>query len=319
MKSIRMTGSAQQPGLTQAEIPEPKPQKGEVSVRVYAAGVTPTEIGWYPTSHTKSGDVRMGAVPSHEFSGVIAEIGDGVTGLAVGQEVFGMNDWFWDGALAEFCLTRPEWIAPKPRHLSHAAAASVPIGALTAWQGLFVRAKLRAGERVLIHGGSGAVGVFAIQLARLHDAEVITTVSTHHVEFAGELGANQVIDYKTSHFENQVKDIDVVFDAVGGETLRRSWGVLKAGGRMVTIASGEETTKDERVKDAFFIMEPNREQLTNIGRLIDTGKLRTVVDAVLPFSQAAEAYTGTVKRSGRGKLVIAVGQSESLSQASTPR
>jgi NADPH:quinone reductase-like Zn-dependent oxidoreductase len=268
--------------------------------------VTPTELAWDPTWHAKNGDPRIGAVPAHEFSGEIAEIGEGVAGLSAGQEVYGMNDWFADGALAEYCVTRPEWIAPKPRHLSHAEAASVPIGALTAWQGLFERAKLQRGERLLVHGGAGAVGVFAIQLARWCGAYVTTTVSAQNFEFVKGLGADQVIDYKAAPFENQVRDVNVVFDAVGGETLRRSWSVLKPHGRLVTIAVGGDTSPDERARKAFFIVASNRQQLVEIGRLLDAGDLRPVVDTRVPLSQADEAYTGTVERKGRGKVVVVV-------------
>ena len=306
MKAVCLFDSASKPVLIEKEIPRPKPRPGEVVVRVYAAGVTPTELAWYPTSHLKNGDQRTGAVPSHEFSGEIADIGEGVAGIAIGEEIYGMNDWFADGALAEYCVTQPDWIAPKPRRLGHAEAASVPIGALTAWQGLFERAKLQAGERVLVQGGAGGVGVFAVQLARWRGAHVTTTVSAHHVEFVKDLGANQVIDYQAAPFEKQMHDIDVVFDVVGGDTLRRSWSVLKPNGRLVTIASDNETTQDERTKAAFFIVEPDRKQLVEIGRLLDAGELRPVVDQVVPFSRASEAYTGKVERKGRGKLVVAL-------------
>jgi NADPH:quinone reductase-like Zn-dependent oxidoreductase len=145
MKAIRLSGSTSEPIFSETDIPMPKPGAGEVAIRVFAAGVTPTEVLWYPTSHARNGDPRTGAVLSHEFFGEIAGIGDGVTGLSIGQEIFGMNDWFADGALAEYCLTQPQWIAPKPRRLSHVEAVSVPIGALAAWRGLFDRAKLQAG------------------------------------------------------------------------------------------------------------------------------------------------------------------------------
>lgn len=311
MKAMRLADSAQTPVLIERDILQPKPRKGELLVRVYAAGVTPTELSWYPTSHKKNGDQRTGAVPSHEFSGEITEIGDGDAGLSIDQEIYGMNDWFADGALAEYCVTQPQWIAPKPRHLSYAEAASVPIGALTAWQGLFDRARLQPGERVLVHGGAGAVGVFAIQLAHSRGAHVTTTVSAHNIEFVKGLGANQVIDYKAAPFEKEVRGMDVVFDTVGGDTLRRSWGVLKQNGRLVTIASDTETTADERAKAAFFIVEPNRQQLVEIARLLDAGNLRPVVDNIVPFSQASEAYTGAVEKKGRGKLVVVVAEPES--------
>jgi NADPH:quinone reductase-like Zn-dependent oxidoreductase len=299
--------------LIQKDIPRPELRDGEVLVRVYAAGVTPTELVWYPTSHLKTGEPRTGAVPCHEFSGEIARIGEGVAGLSAGQEIYGMNDWFADGALAEYCVTRPEWIAPKPLRLTHVEAASVPIGALTAWQGLFDRAKIQPGEHVLVHGGAGAVGIFAIQLARSRGALVTTTVSAHNIEFVKRLGANQVIDYKAARFEEEVRDIDVVFDTVGGDTLRRSWVLLKPAGRMVTIAADSENTHDERERQAFFIVEPNNQLLLEISRLLDARKLQSVVDRVLPFPQASEAYTGAVPKKGRGKQVVALVESSSAS------
>ena len=310
MKAMLLAESPQSPLLRESDIPQPQLRPGEVLVRVFAAGVTPTELVWYTTSHRKNGDPRTGAVPCHEFSGEIAGIGDSVAGLSIGQEIYGMNDWFADGALAEYCVTQPDWIAPKPRRLSHPEAASVPIGALTAWQGLFDRAKLQPGEHVLVHGGAGAVGVFAIQLARSRGAHVATTVSAHNFEFVKSLGADQVIDYKAVRFEKAVRDIDVVFDTVGGDTLRRSWGVLKQGGRMVTIAADSENAREEREQQAFFIVEPNRQQLIEISRRLDAGELQAVLDLVLPFPQALDAYTGAVQKKGRGKLVVTLAGSE---------
>ncbi len=271
---MRFIDPAKSGALIAEELPQPKPQGGQVLVRVYAAGVTPSEVGWYPTTQTKSGGLRSGAVPSHEFSGVIAGFGEEVDGLEEGQPVYGMNDWFADGALAEYCISEPDWIAPKPRSLDHNQSASVPIGALTAWQGLFDRAKLQAGQRVLVHGGAGAVGVFAIQLASSRGAHVITTVSADDFDFVRALGAHEVIDYRSEAFEGHVRDVDVVFDTVGGDTLRRSWGVLKPGGRLVTIAAGGKAATDERTKLAFFIVEPSRSQLLAIANMLDEGKLR---------------------------------------------
>jgi len=307
MKAICISESAAGATLVEKELPRPRAAAGEVTIRVRAAGVTPTELGWYPTSHDRNGGARTGAVPSHEYSGEIAETGAGVTGLAEGDEVFGMNDWFADGALAEYCVTRPEWIAAKPRRFSYDEAATVPIGALTAWQGLFERAKVEPGERVLIHGGAGAVGVFAVQLAHQRGARVTATVSGGNVEFVKGIGAEHAIDYRTARFEDEGRVFDVVFDAVGGETLRRSWAVLKPNGRMVTIASDGSASEDERVKRAFFIVEAKRQQLEEVARLLDGGELRTFVDVVAPFAKAAEAYTGALPRTGRGKVVVAVG------------
>jgi NADPH:quinone reductase-like Zn-dependent oxidoreductase len=284
--------------VVEKDLPQPQPGPGELLVRVYAAGVTTAELDWYPTAHTKTGERRSRAVPGHEFSGINTE---------TGEDVYGMNDWFADGAMAEYCVTRPAYVAPKPRSLTHVEAASVPIGALTAWQGLFDRAKLQSGDRVLVHGAAGGVGIFAVQLARYRGARVVATASAHNADFLRRLGVEDVIDYRTARFEDKVRDIDVVFDTVGGETLERSWGVLAQHGRMVTIAAASERQTDERVKQAFFIVEPNQEQLTEISDLIEEGYVRPCVDAVIPLAQASAVYAGYAgRRQGRGKLVVSV-------------
>ena len=219
-----------------------------------------------------------------------------------------MNDWFAEGALAEYCVTRPEWIANKPQGLSHEESASVPISALTAWQGLLERGRLQPAERVLIHGGTGAVGMFAVQLAHIHGARVITTVSGSNIALVKSLGADEALDYRGRPFEDFVREIDLVFDTVGGDTLQRSWQVLKPDGRLVTIAADSESTSEDRIRQAFFIVEPNGTQLAEVGKLLEAGKLRTALDVVLPVSAATEAYAGTVARQGRGKLVISTRQ-----------
>jgi NADPH:quinone reductase-like Zn-dependent oxidoreductase len=309
MKAMRLMNKAGGATLVEEEVWQPMPEPGEILVRVRAAGVIPTELGWYPTTHTKTGETRNGAVPGHEFSGIVAAVGDGVTGVEVGQEIYGMNDWFADGATAEYCVTLPTSIAAKPKSLSHVEAATVPISALTAWQGLFDRAKLRTGERVLVHGGAGSVGIFAVQLARSRGAHVIATASEQNLAFVSELGADEVIDYRKERFEDRAGKVDVVFDTVGNETLQRSWGVLKKDGRMVTIASDVEGTDDPKLKAAFFIVEPNREQLEGVARMLEEGALRTFVSTTVPFEQAEQAYVnGHVPRVGPGKIVVAVAE-----------
>jgi NADPH:quinone reductase-like Zn-dependent oxidoreductase len=309
MKAMRLMNMAGGATLVEEGIPQPRPGPGEVLVGVRAAGVIPTELEWYPTTHTKTGEARNGAVPGHEFSGIVAMVGEGVTGIAAGQEIYGMNDWFADGATAEYCLTLPASIAAKPKSLSHIEAASVPISALTAWQGLFDRAKLQAGERVLIHGGAGAVGIFVVQLARSRGAYVISTASGKNLAFVSGLGANEVIDYRKERFEDRAGKVDIVFDTVGDETLQRSWGVLKKDGRMVTIVSDVEGTDDPKLKAAFFIVEPNREQLEEVAQMLDKGALRTFVGATVPLEQAGQAYAnGHVAKTGPGKIVVAVAE-----------
>jgi NADPH:quinone reductase-like Zn-dependent oxidoreductase len=300
MKAIQVNNSNHGLPLIASEIPQPRPSEGELLISVRAAGVTPTELEWYPTSHTKDGTPRKGAVPGHEFSGIIAELGKNTKGFEVGQEVYGLNDWFAEGATAEFCLTTPQSIAAKPASLTHEAAATVPIGALTAWQGLLERAKIQPGERVLIHGAAGAVGIFAVQLAHLHGAHVIGTASAANLDLIARLGADEVLDYRASRFEDRTQKVDVVFDGVGGETLARSWSMLKPSGRMVTIV-------DEASKDAFFIVEPNQKQLIEVAKLLDAGKLKTYVGAVVPLADASSAYSGVVpKTRENGKVVVAI-------------
>jgi NADPH:quinone reductase-like Zn-dependent oxidoreductase len=306
VKAYRLQNSSPKPVLVEEQMATPKPGRGEILVRVHAAAITPSEIIWYPTHHNRDGSPRLAAVPCHEFSGEVAEAGEGVRGFSRGQEVYGMNDWFDEGALAAYCVTKPEWIAAKPRTLSHEEAAAVPISALTAWQGLFDRARLQAGDRVLIHGGAGSVGMFAIQLARQHGAEVIASVSAHDLEYAKSLGAAVALDYQARPFEEVVPELDVVFDAVGGETLRRSWQVLKPGGRLVTIAADSEAATEDRVKQAFFIVEPSTAQLLEIGKRVDLGTLQTSPVQVEPFSAARLAFAGAPAAKRRGKVVVAV-------------
>jgi len=307
VKVMAVNNAKQGPLLIASALPQPQPGEGELLIRVRATGVTPTELLWYPTTHTKQGGARTRAVPGHEFSGIIAAVGKGADGFNVGDEIYGMSDWFADGATAEFCLTQPQNIALKPKSLTHELAATVPIGALTAWQGLFDRAKMQSGERVLIHGAAGAVGLFVVQLAHLRGAYVIATASARDAEFVKQLGADEVIDYETSRFEDQVENVGIVFDAIGGETLDRSWAVLKPGGRIVTIAADSEVTGDQRVREAFFIVEPNQEQLLEVAKLLHAGSLKAFVSAVVPLEEASIAYSRAVPdKRGHGKVVIAV-------------
>lgn len=305
MKVMRLADSTQPAQLVEASIPQPQPGRGEVLIRVAAAGTIRTELGWYPHTHDRSGNPRKGAVPAHEFAGSIAALGEGVTDFTIGQHIYGMNDWFCDGALAEYCLTTPGAIAPAPRTLTPTQAATVPISALTAWQGLFDRGHLHPGDRVLVHGAAGSVGLFAAQVAHLHGAHVVGTAGGHDIAFARQLGIAQVIDYHTARFEDVLSErFDIVFDTVGGDMLVRSLPLLKSGRFAITVSSTHENAIDERIRSAFFIVEPNQRQLMEIAALIDTYKLRTWVKATLSLAQADDAYNSTIP--GHGKVVVAV-------------
>jgi NADPH:quinone reductase-like Zn-dependent oxidoreductase len=317
MKAMCLRSELGVRSLAPAELPIPVPRPAEVLVRVHATGVIHTELGWYPTTHTPEGGARENAVPGHEFSGVVARVGADAGEFQEGDEVFGMNDWFADGAVAEYCLAAVSGVARKPSTLSHAEAASDPISALTAWQGLHDRAALRAGERVLIHGAAGAVGTFALQFAHRAGAQIFATASARDADFVRDLGAAQVIDYRSQKFEEHVGKVDVVFDAVGGEVLTRSWNVLAPGGRLVTIASASEGADDERTKAAFFIVEANREQLSQIAQLLDASELRTFVAGTFPLAEAAAAYARPERQDWQhGKVVITINSDASASQTS---
>jgi NADPH:quinone reductase-like Zn-dependent oxidoreductase len=291
VKAIRLHHVDGPKSLLYEDAPKLIPKEHQVLVRVYATAITPTELDWYPTFHTPEGGMRpFPIILGHEFSGVVEAFGSGCLGIQVGDPIYGLSDWFIDGAQAEYCLTVPANIAPKPVTLEHTHAAAVPISALTAWQALIDRAHLSAGQRVLIHGAAGGVGSFAVQLARHQKAHVIATASATNTDFVKALGADEVIDYRITPFEAVVGDVDVVLDTVGGNTRDRSWGVLTKGGRLITIAADAEGSKEQRVRDAFFIVEPNRHQLVNIAHLIDTGALRPVVGAVFSMENFRQAY-----------------------------
>jgi NADPH:quinone reductase-like Zn-dependent oxidoreductase len=271
--------------------PMPRPGDGEVLIRVHAAAVIPTELSWVPTWSTPGGEPRaLPVIPGHEFSGAIAALGAGVGNVGIGDLVYGMNDWYADGALAEYCVARVGDFAGKPTSIDHVQAAATPISALTAWQGLIERGGLVSGQRVLIHGTAGSAGAFAVQLARWRGGCVTATASKSHRDLVRGLGAVEVIDYEKTRFEDVVRDFDLVFDTIGGETLARSWGVLKPGGRLVTIAASSKRTGDERTRAAFFVVKPSSSQLEEIGWLIDSGAIRPIVGGVFPLAQALRAY-----------------------------
>ncbi|MBV9307397.1 MAG: NADP-dependent oxidoreductase [Acidobacteriaceae bacterium] len=308
MQCLVISGAQNAPTPVLMNLPKPFPGSGEVLIRVASAGVMPTELGWISTWFQKSGGVRVNTIPAHEFSGTVEALGSDVTGVKVGDEVFGMNDWYKDGAMAQYCIAPLGDVAPKPRTLTHSEAASVPISSLTAWQALFDHGRLQPGERVLTHGASGGVGNFAVQLAKQHGAYVIATASAANLDFVTQLGADQVIDYHAQTFEEVAGLVDLVLDTVGGDMLQRSWQVLGPGGRLVTVVSSVASSSDERAKRAFFIVEPRRDQLGRIASLLDTGRLKTFVNTAVPLSEAASAYARRVKGTGRGKTVVCIGK-----------
>jgi NADPH:quinone reductase-like Zn-dependent oxidoreductase len=309
MKAIRLHGRGGPHHLVYEDAPQPRPGAEEVLVRVYATGVIANELKWDVTYQTKAGSPRALPIPGRDLSGVVEAVGHGVTEPAKGDEVYAMLDFGCDGAGAEFTIALPNELAPKPRTLDHVQAAAVPLTALTAWQALFEHARLAAGQTILIHGAAGGVGVFAVQLARWAGAQVIATASKRNRDFLCELGANEIIDYTTTRFEEVVQGVDFVFDTVGGDTLHRSWQVVKPGGVLVSVVSPRPSFAEAQaynVRPVWFVVQPNREQLVRIGTLIDEGKVRPIIDTVLPLSQARQAYEQGAKGHTRGKIVLRV-------------
>jgi NADPH:quinone reductase-like Zn-dependent oxidoreductase len=310
MKAVYLERRAGVEGLVAGEIPRPSPKEGEVLVKVCATSVMPSELEWFTTFTLPFGEPRpFPIVLSHEFSGVVASVGPKITGFSVGDEVFGLNDWFINGAQAEYCIAKATALARKPNSLYHVQSAVVALSALAAWQGLFERVKLERGQRVLIHGAAGSVGSFAVQLARWRGAHIIAPVSSGDFEFVRSLGADELIDYRTTRFEKVVKEVDVVFDAVGGETLERSWPLVVNGGRIVSVVTQSNGASAQDTPNAFMMVRSEGSQLARIARMIDAGELRSYIGTIFPLAAARLAYARAKYGSRRGKIVLRVSES----------
>lgn len=308
MKAIRLHNYGGPEVLKYEDAPRPEPQAGEVLVRVHAAGVNP--IDW---------KVREGCMKDfwpHKFplilgwdlSGVVEELGRGVSRFKIGDEVYSLPDPTRNGAYADYTVVRESELALKPKLLHHPRAAAVPLAALTAWQSLFDTAQLQPGQRVLIHAGSGGVGHFAVQLAKWKGAYVFATASTKNQDLLRKLGVDKPIDYTQQRFEDMARKIDIVLDTLGGETQERSWSVLKKGGNLVSLVRppSEEKAKKLGVRAALLGAQPNGAQLTEIAKIIDSGKLAPVINRVLPLSEARRAHELSQSGHTHGKIAMRV-------------
>ncbi|MGP3689565.1 NADP-dependent oxidoreductase [Streptomyces sp. IBSNAI002] len=291
-----------------ADVPVPAVGPQDVLVEVRAAGVNPVDhliVKGLMSSGTPTTDVVIG----NELAGVVTEVGADVTRFAIGDEVFTRVDPRLGGAFAEYAAVDQSLVAAKPAALTFEEAASLPLVALTALQALTEQSDVRAGTRVLIHGGAGGVGSAAVQIAKQLGAEVVATASGDGVEVVRELGADQVIDYRVQKFDEAVSDVDVVLDTIGGETQERSFAVLRSGGTLVSIlpiADAEAKKNQWNVEARSFFMRPHGEQLTHLAALVESGQLRPNVETVFPLDQACEALQKVERGGARGKTVIAV-------------
>ena len=291
MRALRLRAAGGPEQLVLEEADRPRPGPAEALVRVHAAAITRGELEW-PVD-------RLPAIPSYELSGVVEEVGADVAGVVPGDEVFALTPFDRDGVAADYATVRAELLAPRPRVLGHAESAATPMPALSAWQGLFDHGRLGAGERVLIQGAAGNVGAFAVQLARSAGTHVIGSASAANRDLVLDLGAHEVLDAADGG-EDAVEPVDVVFDTVGGERLRRSRAALRPGGRLVSVA--EEPPEG----GVYFIVAPNRDQLVSLARRMDGGDLRPPLVEVLPLASAREAFARSLERGRRGKVVLAV-------------
>jgi NADPH:quinone reductase-like Zn-dependent oxidoreductase len=306
MKAIRVHEYGGPEQLRLEEAPQPKADSGKVLVRIHAASVNPIDFKLASGNMRQIMPINFPWIPGGDFSGIVEEIGPGVTGLAKGDAVYG--DASGGGAYAEFYAGPASMIARKPRQLSDAEAASVPLAAQTAWQGLFDHGRLERGETVLIHGAAGGVGTFAVQLAHLKGAKVLATGSAANTDYLRSFGADTVIDYKATAFESVAKNVDLVLDLIGGETQRRSFGVLKPGGRLIATAqppSAEEAAK-HKVEAEMMSMKASATNLMQLAELLDAGKLKTLVAKTYPLAQARDAWTEIMSGHTRGKIVLEV-------------
>jgi NADPH:quinone reductase-like Zn-dependent oxidoreductase len=306
MKAIRVHAYGGPEQLREEEAPDPKADSGKVLVRIHAASVNPIDFKLASGNMRQIMPINFPWIPGGDFSGVVTEVGPGVTGLKKGDAVYG--DASGGGAYAELYAAPVGMVAAKPQKLSDVEAASVPLAAQTAWQGLFDNGHLTRGETVLIHGAAGGVGSFAVQLAHLKGAKVLATGSASSADYLRSLGADQVIDYKATPFESVAKNIDLVLDLIGGDTQKRSFSVLKAGGRLIATAqppSPEEAAK-HKVEAAMMQMKANTTNLQQLAELLDAGKLKTGVTKTYPLSKVRDAWTEIIAGHARGKIVLQV-------------
>lgn len=283
--------------MSLTDIPHPHAAENDVVVRVHAAGFTPGELDWPGTWADRSGRDRSPSVPGHEVSGVVAELGYGTTGLTLGQRVFGVTDWARNGTLAEYVAVEARNLAPLSADIDHVVAAALPISGLTAWQGLFVHGQISAGQSVLVHGAAGAVGSVAVQLAHEAGARVIGSGRTGQREEVLGFKADDFVDLTADSLED-VGDVDVVFDVIGGEVLDRSAQLVRAGGVLVTIAEPPRVVP-KGARAVFFVVEPDRAQLALLERKLREGKIRQNVGRVLSLDDALSAFDADHRTPGK--------------------
>jgi NADPH:quinone reductase-like Zn-dependent oxidoreductase len=305
MKALRAHVRGGPERLVYEEAPAPVPGPGEALVAVHAAAITFAELTWDLSWTTKDGRDRTPVIPAHEVSGTVTGLAGGVSSVAVGDEVYGLIDFDRDGAAAGFTIVPAAELAAKPRTASHAETATLPLAALTAWQALADYAALEPGERVLVHGGAGGVGVFAVQLAEILGGRVTATGRDQDASFVRDLGAEAYI----SSGDGPVPDgFDVVIDTVGGAVLDASYRLMRTGGRLVTLSAppSQERAREHGVHAMFFVVTPDPGELAQLAKLVDEGRLHPVVSQSFPLRDGRRAYESAGRPRPPGKTVLTV-------------
>jgi NADPH:quinone reductase-like Zn-dependent oxidoreductase len=303
MKAIVVTDKAAgTAGMKLVERPEPQPAINDVVVQVYASGFVGTELTWPSTWTDRLNRDRTPSIPGHELAGVVTALGYGTTGLSVGQRVFGLTDWYRDGTLAEYVAVEARNLAPLPGDVDFTVGASLPVSGLTAWQGLFEHGRLQAGQSVLVHGAAGAVGSMVTQLAREAGAHVIGTGRAADRQTALDFGAQEFVDLDNDKLEN-VGEVDLVFDVIGGDIGKRSARLLRAGGTLVSIVGPNEARPADGLA-VDFVVESDRAQLSEIVQRVRDGRLRTNIGKVVALDDAVAAFNATERI--KGKKIIRV-------------
>jgi NADPH:quinone reductase-like Zn-dependent oxidoreductase len=303
MRALRGSDPAAGPEemVVDADVPEPVPGTGDVLVRVAAAGYTPDELTWPSSWVDRSGHDRTPAIPCHEVSGTVMGLGFGTAGLAVGDEVYGLTDWYRDGAAAELICVEARNLALKPAAADHVAMAALPLAGLTASQALFDHGGLAAGQTVLVLGAAGGVGAPAVQLAHAAGARVLAVARAKDHEAVRALGADAAFEDPA---EAAGEDVALVVDTVGGEPSTRGRALLRAGGTLVSVAEPPPGDAPDGVKHVYFVVEPDREGLRRLARSVEDGALRAVVGLVVGLDEAPAALIRKQRREVGGKVVI---------------
>jgi len=308
MKAVRMYEYGGPEVLVHEDMPRPEPSANEILIRVRAAGVNPVDWKFRDGVGREFFGHQLPLILGCDLAGVVDSTGADVKGISPGDAVYGYVNLGRCGAYAEYAIGMESEVTLKPQALEFTEAAAVPVCALTSWQALFDIAELKTDQKVLIHAAAGGVGHMAVQLAKARGAVVIGTASAKNAEFVRSLGSDEVIDYRTTRFEDVVKNVDVVFDTIGDETQKRSFQVLKRGGMIVSAVSEppEKACKTHGVKGAMVLVQPNSTQLAEITTLIESGKLKPAITAILPLDDARKAHEMSQTGHTQGKIILTV-------------